>query len=92
MPKGSTRNQQASSDAPADDDLAMPIETVIARLQLRSKDDRKALIEALMDGGTLHSDTHPVSGTISYNDYVRAYDGLGMLIPASGFVWKYSHW
>lgn len=55
MLKGSTRRHRAPTDAR----LAMPIETVIASLPSRSKEDREALLQALMDGDA----THPVSGT-----------------------------
>lgn len=63
MPKGSTRVRQAPTEAHAHDDLVMPIKTVIASLASRSKEDREALLQALMDGDAMPPETHPVSGT-----------------------------
>ena len=59
MLKGSTRRHRAPTDAR----LAMPIETVIASLTSRSKEDREALLQALMDGDALKPEMPPVSGT-----------------------------
>ena len=63
MPTGSTRGRRAPTGAHAHDDLAMPIKTVIASLPSRSKEDREALLQALMDGAATPPETPPVSGT-----------------------------
>jgi integrase len=79
MPKGSTRVCQAPTDAHARDDLVMPIKTVIASLASRSKEDREALLQALMDGDAPTPEPHPVSGTTiqksSQNQSFRLHSG-----------------
>jgi hypothetical protein len=63
MPDDARRQPEAQPDASRHDDVQPCIKTVIASLPSRSKKDREALLQALMDGDALKLETPPVSGT-----------------------------
>ena len=63
MPDDARPKREAQPDAHRHDDVQPSIETVIASLPSRSKKDREALLQALMDGDALKPEMPPVSGT-----------------------------
>ena len=59
MPDDARPKREAQPDAHRHDDVQPSIETVIASLPSRSKKDREALLQALMDGDALKPETPP---------------------------------
>ena len=62
---GSLQTEEASPHACKDDDAQPSIETVITSLPSRSKAERQALLQALLDGDHMGTENGAVSGLTS---------------------------